>query len=260
MEGMKRVLPILQSMTFRDLRSRYAGSFLGVFWSVIHPVTQVLVYYFVFSVVLTIKLGGTYGNEHFGVWLIAGILPWLLFADVVGRSPKAVIDHGKIITKMVFPSELISIVYLLSGLVHHLIAMLCFIVLYLVMGGSLTVNLLFVLPLGLVLCLFTLGLSWMLSALNVYLRDISQVTGVVLMLYFFLNPIVYPADMVPASAQVLLKLNPMTHFVDAYRAVLLGTDAVSIKGLVGTTVLSLVLFLVGLRIFRKLKPGFADCL
>jgi len=212
---------LIRSMVIRDLRARYVGSFLGIFWSIIHPLTQLLIYYFVFSVILKIKLGPEYETTNFAIWLVAGLLPWMFFADVVTRSPVAVLEQSSLITKTVFPSEILSFTLLVAAMVNHLIGVVIFIGFLLLFGYGLTLKVLLILPIFLATGIFALGISWMLSALNVFLRDIGQIIAVFVNIWFFLTPIMYPQHLIPENWQGFYNLNPMIYSVEAYRIGLL---------------------------------------
>src|SRR3990172_624095 len=133
---------MIRSMVIRDLRARYMGSYLGFFWSVIHPLTQLLLYYFLFSVVLKMRLGPEYGGTSFAIWLIAGLLPWMFFTEVVNRSPNAVLEQASVIKKMVFPSELLPFVHLTAAMVHHFLGLTILFGFLIVLGYGLSFNIL----------------------------------------------------------------------------------------------------------------------
>src|SRR3990172_2419482 len=251
---------MIRSMVIRDIRMRYIGSFLGVFWSIIHPLTQLMIYYFVFSVILKIKLGPEYGETNFGIWLMAGLLPWTLFAEVMTRSPGAVLEQSSLISMMVFPSEILPLAHLAAAVINHLIGLIIFIGFLLVFGYNLWPKVLWILPFLLAIGIFVLGISWMLSALNVFLRDIGQIIGVFVQIWFFLTPIFYPRHLIPESLQGLYSLNPMLHTVEGYRAALLGKTDIDISGLSYLLLFGLATFALGGLIFKKLKPAFADVL
>jgi ABC-type polysaccharide/polyol phosphate export permease len=251
---------MIRTMVIRDMRARYMGSFLGFFWSVIHPLTQLVLYYFVFSVVLKMRLGPEYGGASYAVWLIAGLLPWMLFAEAVTRAPNAVLDQSSLVKKMVFPSEILPIVNLTTAVVNHLIALIILIGFLALTGYGLSINLIWVLPYLLVTGFFILGVSWFLSAVNVFLRDIGQIISVVVNIWFFLTPVIYPPNLVPESVRGLLALNPMLHVVDGYRMAILGKTEMDAMGLVYVVVAALVAFALGGMTFKKLKPVFADVL
>jgi len=249
---------MIRTLVRRDLRGRYVGSFLGLFWSFIHPLSQICIYYFVFSVILKVKLGPEYGGMSFTIWLIAGLLPWMFFAEVVTRSPTAVLEQANLITKMVFPSEILPFCHLIAASINHFISMGLFVVFLYIVGYGLSFKFLLVLPILFSTCLFALGLSWMLSALNVFLRDIGQIIGVVVNIWFFLTPIIYPRHVIPEKYQGLYGLNPMLHAVEGYRTALLGKMDFNMESLLYLFVPALVMFALGGLVFKKLKPAFVD--
>ena len=251
---------LIRSMVIRDLRARYVGSFLGIFWSIIHPLTQLLIYYFVFSVILKMKLGPEYETTNFAIWLVAGLLPWMFFADVVTRSPGAVLEQSSLTTKTVFPSEILSFTLIIAATINHLIGVIIFIGFLLLFGYGITINILLILPIFLVTGIFALGISWMLSALNVFLRDIGQIINVFVNIWFFFTPIIYPQHLIPENWQGIYNLNPMIYSVEGYRVGLLGTANINIEGPSYLLLLGLITFAVGGLIFKKLKPAFADVL
>ncbi len=251
---------MVRSMVIRDLRARYMGSFLGFFWSVIHPLTQLLIYYFVFGIVLKMRLGPEYGGASYASWLIAGLLPWMFLAETVTRAPGAVLEQASLIKKMVFPSEIFSIVQLTAALINHLIAVGILVGLLLAVGYGISWKIFMILPYLLLAVLLTAGISWMLSSLNVYLRDIGQLIGIVVNIWFFLTPIIYPHNLIPKSLQVLFGLNPMLHIVDGYRMALLGKTELDSMGLLYLLFVSVAFFALGGLTFKKLKPAFADVL
>ncbi len=251
---------MIRSMVLRDLRARYVGSFLGIFWSVIHPLTQLLIYYFIFSVILKIKLGPEFDGTNFAMWLVAGLLPWMFFAEIVTRSPGAVLEQSSLITKTVFPSEILPLVHLIAAIINHLIGMVIFLVFLLIFGQSISLKIFLILPFMLTTCIFALGIAWLISALNVFLRDVGQIIGVFVNIWFFLTPIIYPRHLIPDNFQTLYGLNPMLHAVEAYRVGLLGKTELYLEEVSYVLLLGLFTFVVGGLIFRKLKPAFADVL
>ena len=251
---------MIRSMVARDLRARYMGSLMGVFWSVIHPLTQIALYYFIFSVVLKIRLGAEYAGTSFAMWMIAGLLPWLFVAEVVTRAPSAVVEQANLVKKMPFPSELFSIVNLSAALVNHLVAMSLFIGFMVVSGVGVSLKLLLIIPYLVVAAVFGLGIAWLLSSVNVFIRDVGQITGVVVNIWYFLTPIVYPRTMIPESLQKVFALNPMLYITEGYRTALLGKPEMDLVGYGYVAVIALSIIVVGATVFRRLKPVFADVL
>jgi lipopolysaccharide transport system permease protein len=251
---------MIRSMVRRNIRARYVGSFLGIFWSIIHPLTQIIIYYFIFSVILKTKLGPEFEGTSFAIWLVAGLLPWMFFAEVVTRSPAAVLGQSHMITKMVFPSEILPLTDLLEAMINHLIGIVILIGFLLALGHGISLNILLIIPSLFAIGIFALGISWMLSALNVFLRDIGQIISVFVNIWFFMTPIIYPKHLIPEKFQVLYGLNPMLHVVETYRVGLLGKTDIDVTGLSYLLLIGFVAFALGGLIFRKLKPAFADVL
>ena len=251
---------MIRSLVVLELRKRYVGSLLGVFWSVVHPLIQLLIYYFVFSVVLQMRLGAEYAGTNYAIWLIAGLLPWMMFAEVLTRSADAVREQAAVIKKMVFPSEVLPIVKVGAAVVTHLIGLCLVLGLLAVVGEGISWRAILIVPYLVVVALLALGISWALAASNVYLRDIGHVVGAFVNIWFFITPIVYAPTLVPKSLQGLYALNPMIYAVEGYRAALLGRAGFDAYGFVYLGMFALLAFAIGGGVFRRLKPQFADVL
>ncbi len=251
---------MIRSLVVRDIRARYMGSYLGVFWAIVHPLTQLLIFWFVFSVVLKTRLGAEYTGMNYAVWLMSGMLPWIFFSEVVNRSPGAVVEQTSLITKTVFPSEILPFTHMTAALVNHGIIFTILLVFSLLLGYGVSMNILWLPVYLLGIMLFALGLAWILSALNVFLRDIGQILGVVLNLWFFFTPIFYPANMIPAGVRPWAAANPMLHAVEGYRMGMLGRTQPDLNGMFILYGYGLVALMFGGLLFKRLKPAFADVL
>ncbi len=251
---------MIRSLVIRDIRNRYTGSLLGFFWALVHPLTQLIIYYFVFSAVLKAKLGAEYTDTNYAVWLMIGMLPWMLFSEVINRSPGAVLEQANLIRKTVFPSEILPFIHVSAAMINHLIMLVILLVFLVALGQGISLKIVWVPIYLLGVIIFALGLSWLLSALNVFLRDIGQILSVVINLWFFFTPIIYPSALIPAKFKPWLSLNPMLYPVEGYRMALLGRISLDINGLVILFTWGIIFFIFGALIFRKLKPAFADVL
>lgn len=249
---------LIWNFVIRDLRSRYVGSLMGFFWSIIHPLVLLLAYTFVFTIVFRFKPGVT-GTDNFAIFLFCGILPWLYFQDTVVRSCHSVVGHSNLIRKTLFPSEVLPITVVLANLVTHLIGL-----------SVLLVVLLYLRTLGwavlalpayfLLLILFSLGLSWFLAALQVFLRDVAQILSVLMVFWFWVTPIFYSVEMIPPAYRSWMRFNPLSHVVEGYRRVLLENrfpDPTSLLLLLG---LAVAAFVLGGWVFRNTKREFIDVL
>jgi lipopolysaccharide transport system permease protein len=248
---------LLRELVRRDFQGRYAGSLLGFVWSFVQPLFLLGLYYFVFGTVLKVRLEGE-GTASFGLFLFAGLLPWMAVQEGVSRGTTAVTDNAVLVKKLTFPSEILVLAVALAALVHEGIAALVFLVAVALLGqlapGSLP-WLLVALPLQMGL---TLGLGLLLASLNVLFRDISQILGMVLMAWFFLTPIVYPMSQVPEWLQPWIAANPLTVLVSLYRLAFFGGELVPPWQVAGLVVVSLGCCVGGLALFRRLKPTFVD--
>jgi lipopolysaccharide transport system permease protein len=249
---------VIGTFVRRDLRGRYVNSVLGLAWAVIQPLSLLVLYTFVFSVVLGIRLGRDTSTAGFAFYLFCGMLPWLAFAEGLSRSASVVIDHAHLIKKVVFPSEILPAYVVASALVSELIGLAVFVlavsVFYEPPGWTL-------LALPLVMAgqvLLTLGLGWLLASLNVFLRDVGQGLGLGLTLWMLLTPIFYPADMVPARLRWALRWNPLYYVVEGYRDVLLDHRLPAPGHLVALGTIAVAAFVGGSWFFRRSKNAFID--
>jgi lipopolysaccharide transport system permease protein len=250
----------IQIFVNRDIRGRYINSALGVWWAVIQPLALLALYTFVFSSIMSIKWTESAGAGEFALYAFCGLLPWLAMSDALTRSSSILLDQTPLIKKVVFPTEILPVHLVLSALIVEIIGLAVFLVVVIV-GGRLPGWSLLILPFVMALqFLFMTGVAWLLSTLALYLRDVRQVVGLVLTLWMFLTPIVYPASLVPARFRWVLDINPMTAIVGAYRAALLDDRMPAPVPFALFAVIALVLFVSGHWLFMRTKPTFADLL
>lgn len=242
-----------------DIRGRFAGSMGGFVWSLLTPLANLIIYIFVFSVVLQIRLKPMEtGTDSFAVFFLSGMLPWLAFSEALNGSADLFLGRAHMITKVAFPLELLPLTGVMVPFFLNGLGFLMFLG-YLALNGYLHVGW-FWLPLVIgVHMAFTLGLVILVSSLTVFLRDIKQFIGILISLWFFLTPIIYPLSMVPETYRWMIMLNPMYPFIELYHQVLLqGTMAWPMLGhAVG---LSLILVSGAILFFERSKHAFADVL
>jgi lipopolysaccharide transport system permease protein len=251
---------LILNLVARDFKQRYVGSLMGWLWGAVHPLVLLGSYTFVFAVIFKVRLGPEAGTSHFAIFLFAGMLPWLLFQDTVQRSAGSMLDYANLITKSVFPAELIPIAIFLSNVLSHLLGLL--VLLLAVLGTTRKLSaLLALLPLYLLLLgLFTLGVSWLVSSLHVFLRDTAQVLTIVLTFWFWFTPIFFTVDRLPPQLRFLAMWNPLASVVSAYRSCILLARWPSAAELGQLAALSLGTFVVGGLFFRHSKRAFGDVL
>ena len=250
---------LLFQLVRRDFELRFVGSAIGWIWGLIHPLVLLLSWVYVFQVWL--QLPPPEGIPY-PLFIFSGMLPWLLFSDTVQRSAASLLDHANLITKSVFPSEIVPVSVFLSSLVSHLLAMV-------LMVGGVVLELhkfsayLLLLPLYMFLVgLFSVGLGWVMAALHVFLRDTAQFLSVVLTFWFWMTPIMIPEDRAPKYRIVhwLLAANPMNYAVRVYRSALLHARWPAPGDLAMLAAWGAAAFIVGGFFFRYMKRGFADVL
>ncbi len=251
---------LVGNLVARDFRQRYVGSALGWLWGAVHPAVLLLSYTFVFSLVFKIPPAPGSGTDSFALYLFAGILPWLLFHDTVLRSVTAVVDYSNLITKTMFPSEVLPISLFLSGMLNHLLGLLVLVAISAFLVKKITVFVL-LLPVYLfLLALFTIGVSWIVSSLHVFLRDTAQALSIVLTFWFWFTPIFFGAERLPENLRFIARINPLAYVVDAYRTCLLAGRAPALGDLAVTAAFAATVFVAGGLFFRYTKRAFGDVL
>ena len=249
---------LIRSMARRDILARYRGSFGDVFWTILNPLLLMATYFFVFGVVLRTRFGADRSSTGFALYFLAGMLPWLAFAEPLGRAPHVILEHRNFVKKLIFPLDTLPVNQVVAGLVTELFAALVFVVALLLIRGAIPVSILWLPVLLVPQLLFTLGACWFLSALGVFMRDLGQIMGFLLTLWFFLTPICYPESSLPANAVAILGKNPIFALVRGYRAIFLEGHAPQALPLVKLWAVALLVFLLGHAWFSKLRRTFAD--
>ncbi|MBF2025545.1 MAG: ABC transporter permease [Oscillatoriales cyanobacterium C42_A2020_001] len=257
-------LDLLKTLVQRDLEARYKGSILGNFWSLLNQLSQLLVYTYVFSVVLKVKLNlnGLPSNSFtFGLWLFAGLIPWIAFTSGLTQASTAVISQPNLVKKLVFPLTLLPLVPVLSTFLESLFGLI--LLMTFVAFTSQTIHsTVCLLPLiWIPQLLFTAGLSYLVAGLTVFIRDIPQTVAILLNLWFYVTPIIYPSSAVPESFRFWVSwLNPLTSLVESYRDLVLLGEVRHLPEWGMFWGWALVVFYGGLAVYRRLRPAFADVL
>lgn len=254
---MLRYLFLLKEFVRRDFEGRYAGSMLGFLWSLLQPAWQLLLFTFVFSTVLKISLLGE-RTENFGIFLFCGLMPWLAFHEGVSRSSTAITENANLVKKIQFPAEILVLTVVLGGVVHQLIASALFVAVLIALGEFYWIGLPLMVPALAIQIVFTVGLGLLAATANTFFRDVGQLLGMGLMGWFYFTPIVYPLNQVPEDYQGILLINPMTSLVGLYREAFLGGNLSSARGLGWLVLVSVLSLVLGLWLFRRMKPQFPD--
>lgn len=255
---------LLRTLVRRDLDARYKGSVLGNLWPLVNQLSQLLIYTYVFSIVLKVKLslrGLPENNITFGLWLFAGLLSWIAFTSGLVQAAGSVVNQPNLVKKVVFPLGLLPLVPILSTFIESAFGLMALIVLVALSSHTLHTTLALLPLVWLPQLLLTAGLGYLTAGFTVFLRDIPQSLGVILNLWFYLTPIVYPASVIPEQWRSwIFWLNPLAAIAEVYRDLIL-VGEVRHGGEWGVaTIVSLVVFLVGIWCYRHLRPAFADVL
>ena len=244
----------------RDISSKYVGSLLGLYWSVINPIITLVVYILVFGVFLKVRLPGDTNIWDFALYFAAGFLPWIVFTDSVMRASRSIIDNKHYIKKVPFPSEIFPLYVTLSEFVNLLIGLVIYFILFLALKGVPTVFILLV-PLAIILqMLFTLSFGFFLSSGAVYFRDIPQILGALFMIWFWVTPIAYTMNLIPAAFQWMVLLNPAYYMLEIYRDLLFYGRFPELSILLPFLIFSCLLFILSILFFQKTKRGFGELL
>lgn len=249
---------LIQTLVVRELKARYRGSTLGFFWSFVNPLLLLIVYTIVFSVVLPGFRGVEV--EPYALFLFCGLLPWTWFSSALLESANSLIAGGNLIKKVLFPAEILPIVAVLSNMFHFFFA-LPILALFLVFYARPIqwLDLVWFPIVVLVQLTLTLGIGLMLSALTVHFRDLKDLLGNLLTLWFFTTPIIYPMAMVPAGGKFFMDLNPVAHLAISYQELLFYDGPFGHwRWLVALGVVSVATFLIGYALFDRLRDSFAE--
>lgn len=250
---------VLRVMAAREVRQAYVGTFGGVLWTVLLPLATVLTYWFVFSV--GFKLETTRGEPYI-LFFVCGLAPWLMFTQIVASSVGVVTTNPHLVKKVVFPTEVLPVVQLLAALVMHGAMMAVVVVFLLAYDQPVSWYALQLVYYLFVMLVLALGLGWFLAAVNVFFRDVGQITTIIMGLWFWLTPIVWPLEILSARHAVWLKFNPMYYVTQGYRDSLLYDIGIWERpwATIYFWVVCLSVLAVGTAVFRRLKPDFAETL
>lgn len=242
----------LKTSILKDFRGKYKKSFLGVLWSFINPLLQLLIYSVVFSFIMKS------GIEHYTVFLVVGLIPWTFFNTTMVQSTTAIVSNAGIVKKVYFPREILPISIVTSNLVNFIISCIIIFAALLISGVGISIYALFIPIIVLIQYIFSLGLSFILSSITVYIRDLEYFINVLMMLWFYLNPIVYSSELIPNRLRTIFNLNPMLHIINCYRDILYYQKMPNFKNLGILTLVCIIVLFIGLKIFKKAETRFAE--
>jgi len=243
-----------------ELLTRFARSKLGGLWMIINPLSQVAIYALVLSNVLSAKLHGIDNKYAYAIYLMAGLLAWNLFSEVVDRCLNLFIAHGELLKKLNFPRIALPCIVVGSSLLNNIFLFAAMLGVFILLGHQFSNMIFWLLPITLVLLTFSLGIGLILGIINVFLRDLGQVVPILLQVWFWFTPIVYPEKIIPLNYRWLLKLNPMYHIINAYQQVLAYDSAPEIGGITIISAFAVGIMLLSLFLFRRAGAEMVDVL
>lgn len=251
---------LIFTLTKREIEGRYKGSMFGILWSILTPLMMVSVFTFVFGEVFQSKWAGAKSANHldFAAALFSGLLVYNLFAECISKAPTLITGNQNYVKKIVFPLEILSIVTVAAAVFHFLVAYAVVVVLVLFSGWSLTWTVVFTPLIALPFLGLITGLTWFLSALGVYLRDIGQIIQPLLTAMMFLSPIFYPLSSVSEKLQWVYHLNPITFVVEDLRGALLHNQAPDWYQWALYCLLCAAVMFIGFLFFQRTRKGFSD--
>lgn len=248
---------LLWQMVGREVKARYKQSILGYFWVILNPLAQMLVMSFAFSIILRIPTNAS-SNIPYSIFLFVGLLPWTLFANSLSSSCSSLINSSSLITKIYFPRSILVLSTTIAKIIDFLFALSILIIYMIIYHVPININILWIFPIFFIQQIFTLGLSLFFAAANLLYRDIQYLLTLIITLWFYLTPVVYPADIVPSKFKIFFQLNPMAVIINAYRQTVLGGGTPNYMSLLIATIVSLIFLLLGLAYFKSREKLFAD--
>lgn len=248
---------LLVELTRNDFKTKYLGSYLGVFWAIIHPAITVLVFCMVFQFGFRAVPVDDY---PYAIWLISGIIAWFFFSESLGSGTHSIVENSFLVKKVAFRVSLLPVIKILSSLIVHVFFLVLVIVINWVYGYEPTVYLLQLIYYIPALIILLLGLTWFTSSVFVFFKDASQIISIIISLGFWVTPIFWAFNIVPDQYQIFFKLNPMVYIIEGYRGTLIYHEWFwsDFTGFLLFWFEVVIMLLVGISAFRRLRPQFSD--
>lgn len=248
---------LLWQMVGREVKSRYKQSILGYAWVILNPLAQMLVMSFAFSLILRIPTNAA-SNIPYSIFLFVALLPWNLFANSLSSASASLVGSASLITKVYFPRTILVISTVMAKIVDFLFALIILVIYMVIYQIPVNINILWVIPIFFIQQIFTLGLALFFAASNLLYRDIQYLLSLILTLWLYLTPVIYPADLVPTQFKIFFQLNPMAVIINAYRQTILGGGSPNLLSLSIALTVSILTLYVGFSYFKSREKIFAD--
>lgn len=250
---------LLLDLIKNDFKSKYMGNYLGMVWAFVQPTITVLIFWFVFTMGFK---SGSVENVPFILWLMAGMFPWFFIAESLQSGSNSILQNSFLVKKIVFRVSLLPIIQITSALLIHLFFIFVLLGMYLGYGFSPTIYWLQIIYYLFCTVILLLGISWLTSAVVVFFRDLGQVISMVIQFGFWLTPIFWSIKKLPEEYQYLMEFNPVYYIIEGYRDSLIYNiwfwEKINLS--IYYWVFTMIVFIFGGVVFRKLRPHFADVL
>ncbi len=244
---------LLKTNVKKEIRGKYKASFLGILWSFVNPLLSVLVYAIVFPYIMRVQ------TPNYLIFLITGVIPWNWFTTIVSGGSNVFISNSNIIKKVYFPREILPISVVTSGLINFLISCIIILIFVLLSNCGLSWHLIFLPFIALAQYVFSLAVVFIVSSINVYIRDTEYIINFLLQMAFYATPILYQSDLFAGGWLIwIFRLNPMAHLINAYRDIFYLHNIPNLLNIFIVLVISLILLVISYKIYKKLERGFAE--
>jgi homopolymeric O-antigen transport system permease protein len=253
-----RRFDLIASLTRREIAARYKGSVLGIVWAILTPVVTIATFTLIFSGIFGARFGLNGGGWEFALYLFCGLLPWTAFQEAVQLSSQKIVSQANLVKRVVFPLETLPVAQTLASLANQLFGTLALLVAALIIQRAVYPTVLWLPVLIVPQLLLTFGAAWLVASLGVFLRDIVQGIALLLMVWMYLTPIIYPESIVPERFRPFINANPFTPLIRSYRRIILEGIAPDWRGLAYFTIFALIIFVFGYWWFARTRKNFAD--
>ena len=245
---------LVWTLSLHRIKVRYKQSLLGILWAIIQPISMMLVFTFIFSLIARMPSEGT----PYAIFAFTALLPWNYFSTSVSNATSSLVSNAQFVTKVYFPREILPITYIVAAFFDFAVAstlLACLMIYYQV---PLTANVLYAVPILLVLTCFALAISLIFSATQVRFRDIGVAVPLLLQLWLFATPVIYPLSAVPERLRSFYVLNPMVGIIESFRQVMLKGEPPNMRYLMFSAVVSIILLFVSYLYFKRVEATMAD--
>ena len=249
---------LISSLARREVAARYKGSVLGILWAVVTPVVTIATFTLIFAGIFGARFGASGSGWEFALYLFCGVLPWTAFQEAVQLSSQKIVSQANLVKRVVFPLEILPVAQTFASLANQLFGTIALLILALIIQRTLHPTILWLPVLVLPQLLLTFGAAWLVASLGVFLRDIVQGIALLLMVWMYLTPIIYPETIVPDRFRPFINANPFTSLIRSYRNIMLEGAQPDWRGLAYFTGFALIVFVFGYWWFARTRKNFAD--